>query len=61
MMKFKEPDFEIIYFEKDVLTTSTCACDIPGVGPVADDVYCTGGTGEGGDIECIQTDAQGNC
>jgi len=61
MKKFDNPVCDVIRFGNDVIVTSIeCNCDM-GDGPEGDDIWCTGGIGPGGDIECIQTDAQGNC
>ena len=62
MFDFKEPVCDVIRFGSDVIVTSgdDCNCDL-GDGPEGDDVICTGGTGVGGDIECIMTPEQGNC
>ncbi len=61
MIKFAEPELEVVRFNSDVITSSIeCNCDF-GFGPMGDGDICTGGTGEGGDIQCIQTDVQGNC
>ena len=61
MVKFAEPELEVVRFVSDVITSSNeCDCDF-GFGPMGDTDICTGGTGEGGDIQCIQTDTQGNC
>ena len=63
MIKFDKPELEVVRFVSDIITSSIddCPCDIPGVGPWGDNDICTGGTGEGGDIQCIITDEQGNC
>lgn len=60
MLEFKEPELEIVRFVNDVITSSDCNCDL-GEGPEGDDEICTGGTGEGGDIECVIQGPQGNC
>ena len=65
MYKFNKPECDVVRFGNDVIVTSTgcpsdCTCDF-GFGPMGDNDICTGGTGEGGNIQCIQTDTQGNC
>jgi len=61
MVEFVKPECDVVRFVNDVIATSDgCPCDI-GFGPFGDDTYCTGGTGEGGDVQCIVTDEQGNC
>ena len=62
MYEFKKPVCEVVRFGSDVIVTSIddCPCDF-GFGPMGDNDICTGGTGEGGNIQCVQTDVQGNC